>query len=306
MKPRVFVILMIFLMSSAACHDTSGRNETVGPDFGMSSADITTFEDLCKWSNTIVKARYIGKEEFSHNTTIFKFEVETDFIGTAENEKILNVYESAMSSFIKGKSYYLFLTGSRSAGYPHIVYGRLAKGFLLGEQIKNGNREYTFYNDYKFDVQAVTDFSEYIQKEIIEKGSFIADAPELFSESLESACENADVILLVTVTGTEPVNKYVSTCFYEVDRFLKEKYLMGNGDEKFSFEDMNEKEKEILLEAAGSYIPNTLASAATKAGDQLILLLKYNSNHDLVMYSGQHGQYPVDSEAGKTILELCK
>ena len=126
---------------------TEKQKEYVGPSSAFVRSDIQSFEDLCEWSDTIVKATYKSKEEFTGSVSVFSFEVEESFTENV-SESVIHVYESAESSFIKGKSYYLFLSSLRSSLYPHVVYSRLHSQFLLGELETKGKTSYTFYGDY--------------------------------------------------------------------------------------------------------------------------------------------------------------
>ena len=310
----IIILVAMLLLALTSCSsnvstldDPSLSEEYVGPDFSINAVDIKTFEALCEWSNTIVKANYAGSEKFDSSTSIFMFDVETDFTGTVINEKTIHVYENSETSFVEGKSYYLFLSGYRSAGYPHVIYGRIEKNFLLGEEISSdGKVKNTFYEGYDLGVKDVKDFSKYIEDEIIQKKHYVTDPAGLLPESLDSACKNADVIVLATVTEVEEWNKYVSTCYYEVDKVLKGEYALEADQTKPLPDDTDDEYRDEVNKVAGTYTPNTMASSDTKIGDRLVLLFRYSDNKELIMYSGEHYQYPADSEAAKTILDIFK
>lgn len=191
------------------------------------------------------------------------------------------------------------------AGYPHVVYGRLEKGFLLGEELTfAGETIYTFYEGTDLGVKNIKDFNKYIKEEIIAKDLYITEPTDLLPESLESAFTNSDVIVLATVTEVEKWNKYISICLYEVDMVLKGEYLVKNHIPEKLFEGADDAYQSQVQEVAGTFTPNTAASSETEVGDRLLLLFKYSENKELIMYSGEHYQYPVDSDAGKELLEM--
>ncbi|NLD82186.1 MAG: hypothetical protein GX642_13600 [Smithella sp.] len=272
--------------------------ENIAPDTSLSIVEFESFQTICEWSNTIVKAKYVGCEPFDGYKSSYAFEVETDFTGIAD-ENIIHIYENPLTSFVVGKSYYLFLTGFRSSLYPNVIYSRVCPDFLLGEIETEDGTAYTFYNDGSFDVGDVTDFTQYIKTEIIEMGHYSTNTRSLIHESVKDAYENAAAIVLVTVQSVETVNPCVAICSYTVDQVLKGEY----NETPVSTEELSAE----VIEAAGldgENLPNALAATETEVGDQIILLFRIDpdtGNYD--MYSGENFQFPIDSDGGKYILD---
>ena len=239
--------------------------EAVGYDDTFYAVNIDSFEEMCEWSDTIVKAKYIRRESFNEYTDIFVFKPEEDFIGNVD-EKRIHVYEVKDSSFIEGKSYYLFMASFRSPLYPHVSYARTRINFLVGEVGKGDSRQYTFYNDYSLGLDKVDDISKYIETEIIAKDAYMK--PENNEESLDDAINNADAIYKIKMESVKQVNRFVSSCTYSVTETLKERYSVS-------------KSKEL---------PSVLVPASAKKGDEFIILVKYNEDYQNyeIDYSSQH------------------
>jgi len=303
-----FIVIILFALTACGVdslqEDSSGSTpsaepstvEKVGPDMSISTVTYDSFATLCEWSNTIAKAKYISRETYNTSTDVFTFEVETDFTNTVD-EEIMRVHESAHSSFIEGKSYYIFATGIRNALYPYVRYVRINPSFLLGVDSTEREPKYSFYNDYALDVADVSDFDAYIETEIIQPVKYYADSESIRHESVESAYENADSILLVTVTEVIPENKYVSTCTYEVDKVLKG---------AFKEPELSDEEREEIYGTADKDLikHNTPGPAGAEVGDQLILLFRYDSDSESsIMYSGENFLFLPDSDGGKYILD---
>ena len=274
------------------------QKEYVGPSSAFVRSDIQSFEDLCEWSDTIVKATYKSKEEFTGSVSVFSFEVEESFTENV-SENVIHVYESSESSFVKGKSYYLFLSSLRSSLYPHVVYSRLHSQFLLGELESKGNMSYTFYGDYNLDVADVTDFSEYIKTKIIETGSYMKNPVDGSGESLEKACKNADGVFKIRIVSLYEINPRVKVCEYIVEEVYRDRY-----NKKFAVVEDADK---AIKEAAGNgegYSTIT-GPADAEVGDDFILLQRYNEESDSYeMYSGEHFLYRPESEEGQYVLSV--
>lgn len=74
--------------------------EVVGANLEIFLVDIESFDELCQWSDTIVKAKYVSREAFTSDTDIFSFELEEDYLSNVE-EGVLHIYESPDTSFYR-------------------------------------------------------------------------------------------------------------------------------------------------------------------------------------------------------------
>lgn len=273
--------------------------EYVGPNMELSLVTLDSFEDICNNSDTIVKAKYVRKESFDGYSNIYIFELEHDYIGNVD-EEFLHVYENNESSFIKGKSYYLYLSSFRSSLYPHVSYCRINTDFLMGDNTERNSTRYTFYQDYSLGLEKVSDISDYIETEIIATNSYMTEERVTF----EQAYMDADAIYKIKVEEVSPVNRFVAICSYSITEKLREIY---------SEEDIkNDKEpiSEEIAIVAGSNVetlPNTVGPIDTKIGDQFILFMEYNENiHSYGMYSAEEFLYPIDSSEAQYVINEIK
>ena len=137
----------------------TNEGENIAANDPFSLVPLDSFADICEWSDTIVKAKYIKRESLNEYTDIFVFKVEEDFIGNVD-EKRIHVYEEKENSFIQGKSYYIFMESNRNNIYPHVVYARTYANLLVGEIGKGDSQQYTFYNGVSFGLDKVDDRSK--------------------------------------------------------------------------------------------------------------------------------------------------
>ena len=275
---RAMVSLILSALLLTGCADESAQVSTVervGPDDSISLAEFNSIQDVCAWSNTIVKAKYLSHEELSSSKNVFKFEVEENITGNCD-EEIISIHESVESSFITGKSYYLFLSGYRSALYPYVVYTRVCPDFLVGE-IDEG---YTFYENQSLQANEIADMTLYLKDEIVSAGKYVVNDADLVSEPLEEACDNAAGIAVVEFYSVKPRSSRTSFCSYEVQSTLK-----SLPDDPIS---------------NGAIT----APASAEEGDRYILLYAYNGEAGAYkMYPNEHALYSADSAEGRTILE---
>lgn len=277
---------------------TPTAEETVAADQGYHAArpEADPLMAVCQSSAVIVKAVYLGYREFSGMVRVHLFSPEEEYTHRLR-EQIIHVYESRETSFISGKTYYLFLTGFLSGFYPHPVYSRCGPEYLIGE---DGNG-YTFYGGRTLGLDAAGDLGRYLREEIVEKGYYDRDAAALLPESLEDACEGADVILTAAVLEAEDTpggNPYIRYARYSVDRVLKGERLYADltGAARTSSD-------ADVTAAAGKGAPLMQAPADTAAGDRFILLFRADPDTGMLdMYSLQHSCLRVESEEGQWVL----
>lgn len=299
MKRKHTILLFSLLVATAflTFFNKKMQIENVGLNLEASTVSLDSFSDVCEWSDTIVKAEYIKKEDFDGYSNIYIFELEEDYIGNV-NEKRLHVYESADSSFIKGKSYYLFMSSFNSPLYPHVVYRRTNTNFLMGDSTERNSEQYTFYQDYSLGLNEVTDISSYIKTEVVETNSYLQQN----IESLEEACKNIDAIYKIKVGENSPINRFVSSCSYTITEKLRERYSIEEIDiESFSDEiiSVGGLDEEIPL--------TTICPSDAVEGDEFILLLKYNEYYNCYfLYSDEHFLYPLSSSEAQYIINEVK
>lgn len=261
------------------------------------TAGVDSLQAVCQGSRVIVKAAYLGYQAFSNLQNVHLFTVEEEFTDLIR-DSVLHVYEGKETSFISGKTYYLFLNGFLSSFYPHTVYSRYAPAYLIGED-KDG---YTFYDGKTLGLDTVADLSQYLRSEIIAKGLYNQDTALLEYESPESACAQAAVVLVATVgsvAASSSGNPYICYAGFTVDRVLKGEAPSAQGAPTEGLTD-------DVRSAASLDIPQQLlmqAPADTKVGEQFILLLKLDPESQLLdMFSHQNSCFPLDSEQARTIL----
>ena len=268
--------------------------------FSLSPTVIDSIEDVCQGSSVIAKATYLGYQEFSKIKNVFLFEVEEEFTNLIR-EKVIHVHADKETSFISGKTYYLFLNGFISSIYPYTKYSRYAPSYLIGEE-EDG---YTFYKEKTLGMENVDDISEYIRTKIIDKGLYNKDTAKLEYESVEYACNNAEVILIATALSVEETSiqhPYLRNSRYSVERVLRGEALYC---EKMSIS-TEELSDEIII-AAGlddSYYPLMQTPPDTKVGDKFVLLFKIDPESQLLtMFSHQNNIFRIDSDEGQYILK---
>ncbi len=306
-------LALLLLLSFAACgtqgiqvpeYDPTVEEYSDSPMF--SSVVYNSFEDVCMHCSAIIKAVYLGESEpFAETGVYYKFKVEEDFTGLAD-EEVIYVQDSTRTVYVPGKSYYLFMQGMYFARTPFVIYNRVA-GVMIGEvparYSETGESYYTGLPDVW---EGVEDLSAYIRSEIIEKQRYYVDDPKYKHEPFEDAYQNADVVTLVTVTRVEPgANSSVTSCVVEIVEELKGEYYHAivNFDE-FTDEELNELgwirgvQPEFDIRAA--------AWADTKVGDQLILLYKQNPGETFLdLYSLENFIFRADSPEGQWIIETA-
>ena len=284
-RKLILVITLLFMGISVIAvlmhfFNKEEQVENVATNEPFTFVPIDSFGDICEWSDTIVKAKYIKRENFDGYTDIFVFKVEEDYIGNVD-EKRIHVYEEKANSFIQGKSYYLFMSSFRNNIYPHVVYTRTNANFLVGEIGKGDASQYTFYNGTSLGLDKVGDVSKYIETEIVEKKAY----KRTENESLNDAILNADAIYKIKTESVKPVNRFVASCTYTVKETLIERYPVKNNKE----------------------LPSILVPSDAKKGDQFIVLLKYNENtQSYGYYSEEHYIYPLRSSEARNIIKSLK
>ncbi len=287
------LVLLCLLCALGACRaEDPTAVEMVGADAAIDAAVYEDFASLCSASNVIVRAVYEGSDPFTSATSVFRFRVEKDFIGNCP-ERVVHVYESSFSSFLPGKTYYLFLSGYRNALYAHIVFNRVQPDFLLG-QTKAG---YTFWNDRTLDVGSVTDFDRYLKEEIVAKHLY-ADDSRMQTEPLASAYQNADRVLLVEITAARDVNPNVASCSYQVVEVLKDRPQGGGG--------LQEAASDETAAVAGTQPLNTPAPAGTQIGARFILLFQFDeATGRYESYPRGMAIFPADSADGAALRNMA-
>ena len=88
-RKLILVITLLFMGISAVVvlmHflNKEEQVENVATNEPFTSVPIDSFGDICEWSDTIVKAKYIKRENFDGYTDIFVFKVEEDYIGNVD------------------------------------------------------------------------------------------------------------------------------------------------------------------------------------------------------------------------------
>jgi len=291
MKLRPLILALALSVLLCGCTRSAPKNfaENVAPDASVSD-DISSLEELCRHSNTIIKAKYIDSESFSGSTSEFRFKLERDFIGSVD-EDTLHVYESSLTTLIPGKSYYLFMTGHVSCVYPHITFGRICPEFLPGEL----DGELTFYGGNTLGLPEDCDLDGLIEQ-LVADGDYSSEGLE--RETPEQAFASADRILLVTVTGVTKENRYLATCEYVIDRVLR-----GPEDPDAELRQDSNVPEDVRAAAGEGTEYKTPAPASTKTGDRLVLLFRQNPKSGAYeLYSGDSFLFPADDASIRPLL----
>ncbi len=307
-------LALLLLLSFAACgtqgiqvpeYDPTVEEYSDSPMF--SGVAYNSFEDVCMDCSAIIKAVYLGESEpvTTNTRAYFKFKVEEDFTGLAD-EEIIYVQDSAYTVFVPGKSYYLFMQGMYFARTPFVIYTRIA-GVMIGEvparYSETGESYYTGLPDVW---KGVEDLSAYIRSEIIEKQRYYVNDPQYTHEPFEDAYRNADVVILATVTKVEPgATLHNCECVVEIVEELKGEYVQ----QKVNFNNFTDEELKELGWTRGVQPKldiRTAAWADTKVGDQLVLLYEdITGGVFLHLYSLENYIFRADSPEGQWIIETA-
>ncbi|MBE6935989.1 MAG: hypothetical protein E7458_05740 [Ruminococcaceae bacterium] len=229
-----------------------------------------TLADLCGMSDTIVRAEYLDCEASGIYKECHRFRVLTDYTDNAG--QIIHVMESRGTTFIPGKTYYLFLGGINRQLYPDITYYRVWFNFILGED-ESG---LTYLGRSSFGVENIPDMDEWI-RDVVKAGGYDTAGEMLRQEDAKTAYHNADHVWLVTVEEDKRIlNPYTKYVEYRVEQVIKG-------------------------ESAEIYPPEFPADA--KPGEQYILLFRQDEDR-VREYSPANYLYPADSRDGRRILRL--
>lgn len=312
---RIFgsLLSLLLLLSFAACgaqgirvpaYDPTVEEYSDSPMF--SGVEYNSFEDVCMDCSAIIKAVYLGESEpYSETGVYYKFKVEEDFTGLAD-EEIIYVQDSVYTVFVPGKSYYLFMQGMYFARTPFVIYTRIASVMIGEVPAKYSETGESYYTGLPNEWEGVEDLSAYIRSEIIDKQRYYVNDPQYTHESFEDAYRNADVVTLVTVTKVEPgLTLTNSECVVEIIEDLKGEYYHA----KVNFDEFTDEELSELGWTRGvqpEFDIRTFAWAETKVGDQLILLYKQNPGETFLdVYSIENYMFSADSPEGKWIIETA-
>lgn len=312
---RIFgcLLSLLLLLSIAACSTQGIRVPEYDPtveeysdSLMFSGMEYTSFEDVCMNCSAIIKAVYLGESEpYDGMRNIFKFKVEEDFTGLAD-EEIIHLYDPVRSVFVPGKTYYLFMQGMRRALSPHIIYTRIA-GVMIGEvPAKYSETGESYYTGLPDEWVSVEDLSAYIRSEIIDKQQYYVNDPQYIHESFEDAYRNADVVILATVKRTETnTNPDNITCYVEILEELKGAYYHP----EVNFDEWSDEDLKGMGWTRGVQPEEdirTIAWEDTKVGDQLILLYKKIPGETFLdIYSIENSIFRADSPEGKWIIETA-
>ena len=179
-----------------------------------------TLEDLCEAAQIIVRAHLETIEKFDEGTNCYCFAVDNDYFGNAES--VIHVYDDASSYYECGGEYILFLNSVESRFYPHLIYSRYCADFLVREYLLNGETVYDFRNpEYTLGLSSTSDIDALIKGYARNNSQTvtIAGTPEIVTAA--EAVEGSELIISITITEVEPVNRYVSSARYVIDSVIK-------------------------------------------------------------------------------------
>lgn len=224
MKKFSCFMLAWFIISLTACgHTSSSTQATLSPSPGEYSysyeEDLTSIEDIIRYSTNIVQAELISIEDFDPALIVYTFDVSEDYTNNTPNE--IHVYDAYNDAYILGHSYYLFLSSGESALYPHTIYTTVVKDFIIDEA--TFSMVATSVNDSNITVSSsnlVDQIKTAVSSGIVAQS---ADTPNLISNSnkIESVSASADIIAEVRVSNEVNANIYSSTYIIEVVSMLK-------------------------------------------------------------------------------------
>ncbi len=238
---------------------------------GVSRTSIGSLEEVCQYSDTIVKARYISRSEWDTSRTIYVFEPEEDFTGTVE-EPYLHLHGAPSGRFQKGESYYLFLKTSRHSFYPHIMYAQV--GSFSEREVENGEVE-----RYSLSRKELEELPQCL-REMVSKGIC---PPVEKRESFEEAYANTDAIYRVKVAKTSRENSFVQIGEGELLEKIRMRYKRGA--------------RMFHKKCSGFLLP-----IDAELGEEFFLLERYDKEEErYTIYSWDHFIYRVDSEEGRYI-----
>lgn len=102
----------LLLLLSACAKPVQQTRSTV--EFSYAE-DLTSLEDVMRYTSNIVRAKLESAEDFDGAVQIYQFSVTEDLTGNTPDE--IHVYDAYNSGYVEGHSYYLFLCAGESALY---------------------------------------------------------------------------------------------------------------------------------------------------------------------------------------------
>ena len=214
-KFAVLFFASLLLLLSACAKPVQQTRSTV--EFSYAE-DLTSLEDVMRYTSNIVRAKLESAEDFDGAVQIYQFSVTEDLNGNTPDE--IHVYDAYNSGYVEGHSYYLFLCAGESALYPHTIYTTVVKDLILDVDAPeaaitvNGHDMSLPLTNLPDAVTAAVDRGILGAK----KGTTVALSD---SDNIREVSAQADVVAQVRVWGEQNANVYASLYATETVSVLK-------------------------------------------------------------------------------------
>ena len=223
-NPFLFIVPLLLLLLSA-CGDNSESVSTQPPPKGHVEysyvEELTTIDDVMRYSTNIVKAKLLSIEDFDGIVSVYIFDVSEDY--TDNTPKRIHVYDAYNSAYIAGHTYYLFLESGESALYPHTIYTTVLNDFIIDDNSVSATT--SAVNDHDITV-SVSTIDEQIKSALslnIVAKNIDGDVKKRISnsDSIKSISSSADVIAEVRLSNEANANMYASIYNVEIVSMVK-------------------------------------------------------------------------------------
>lgn len=182
--------------------------------------DLNSIEDVMRYSTNIVKAKLTSVEDFDGTLGVYIFDVLEDYTDNTQSE--IHMYDAYNDAYMVGHTYYLFLSSSESALFPHTIYTTVVKELIIDEATTSD------VVTASINSSELTVFSDGIEEQIegaAAQGTVAeyTDAPIFVSnaDDIVTAANLADVIAEVSVSNEVNANIYSSTYALNVVAMIK-------------------------------------------------------------------------------------
>lgn len=214
-KVCTLILLPLLLLLSACAQPLQQTHSMVEYSY---VEDLTTLEDVMRYSTNIVRAKLESAQDFDGAVQVYLFTVTDDLTGNTPDE--IHVYDAYNPAYIPGHSYYLFLCSGESTLYPHTIYTTVVKEMILDA---NAPEAITTVGSHDMTVP-LSDLPRTVADTMTAGllGDKL-DPPTALSNSdnIQEVAAQADVVALVRVRDEQPANPYASLYAAETLSTLK-------------------------------------------------------------------------------------
>lgn len=225
MKKIFLILLLLLLLLLSACGDNSKAVSTQSSQKGHVEysyvEELTTIEDVMRYSTNIVKAKLLSIEDFNGIVSVYLFDVSDDYTGNTSKE--IHMYDAYNSAYIVGHTYYLFLSSSESALYPHTIYTTVVDDFIIDDNSVFATSSAANNHDIAVSVSTIDkQIKSALSSNIVAKNIDVDEEKQILnSNSIKSVSLSADVIAEVRLSNEVNANMYSSIYNVEIVSMVK-------------------------------------------------------------------------------------